>query len=104
MSKRSSYSLLHNLATHDLAFPSPSLPSFPFVKSVFIRVHPWLRLWVCNYAAVCFLTALAALSLNGLTAFASSSGSVIRDEWTDPDTGHRVIRLSRIPGDSESFY
>src|SRR5262249_22674625 len=49
-------------------------------------------------------TALAALSLSGLTAFASSPDSVIRDEWTDPDTGHRVIRISRIPGESESFY
>jgi oligogalacturonide lyase len=28
----------------------------------------------------------------------------LRDEWLDPDTGHRVIRISRIPGDSESFY
>jgi len=47
---------------------------------------------------------LAALLLNGPAALASSSDSVIRDEWTDPDTSHRVIRLSRIPGESESFY
>jgi oligogalacturonide lyase len=104
MSKRSSYTLPHDLATHDLAFSSPSLPSFPFVKSVLIRVHPWLRFWVCNFAVMCFLTPLAALSLNGFTALASSPGAVIRDEWTDPVTGHRIIRISRIPGESESFY
>jgi oligogalacturonide lyase len=28
----------------------------------------------------------------------------LRTEWTDSDTGHRVIRISRIPGESESFY
>ena len=28
----------------------------------------------------------------------------LRDEWIDPDTGHRVVRLSRLPGSSESFY
>lgn len=28
----------------------------------------------------------------------------LRDEWIDPDTGHRVVRLSRLPGESESFY
>src|SRR5262249_13814807 len=26
------------------------------------------------------------------------------DEWTDPDTGHRVVCLSRLPGRSESLY
>ena len=26
------------------------------------------------------------------------------DEWVDADTGHRVVRLSRIPGSSESLY
>jgi oligogalacturonide lyase len=28
----------------------------------------------------------------------------LRDEWVDSDTGHRVVRLSRIPGESQSFY
>src|SRR4030095_55766 len=28
----------------------------------------------------------------------------LRDQWTDSDTGHRVVRLSRIPGESQSFY
>src|SRR5882724_7074983 len=35
---------------------------------------------------------------------AAPNSSSIRDEWLDPDTGHRVIRISRIPGESESFY
>ena len=28
----------------------------------------------------------------------------LRNDWIDPDTGHRVIRISRLPGHSESFY
>ena len=28
----------------------------------------------------------------------------LRDEWIDPDTGHRVVRLSRVPGESQSLY
>jgi oligogalacturonide lyase len=28
----------------------------------------------------------------------------LRDEWTDSDTGRRVVRLSRVPGRSESLY
>jgi oligogalacturonide lyase len=28
----------------------------------------------------------------------------LRDDWIDPDTGHHVTRLSRVPGESESFY
>ena len=27
-----------------------------------------------------------------------------RDDWVDPDTGHRVVRLSRVPGESQSLY
>ena len=30
--------------------------------------------------------------------------SSLRDEWVDADTGHRVVRLSRLPGTSQSFY
>jgi oligogalacturonide lyase len=33
-----------------------------------------------------------------------ASGPACRDEWIDPDTGHRIVRLSRIPGESQSFY
>jgi oligogalacturonide lyase len=28
----------------------------------------------------------------------------LRNEWTDSDTGHQIIRISRLPGESESFY
>jgi oligogalacturonide lyase len=28
----------------------------------------------------------------------------LRDEWIDSATGHRVVRLSRLPGTSEGFY
>lgn len=31
-------------------------------------------------------------------------GAELRDDWVDVDTGHRVVRLSRLPGSSESFY
>lgn len=34
----------------------------------------------------------------------NSHSETLRNEWTDPDTGHHVIRISRIPGESESFY
>jgi oligogalacturonide lyase len=34
----------------------------------------------------------------------NAHGETLRDEWLDSDTGHRVIRLSRLPGQSESFY
>jgi len=30
--------------------------------------------------------------------------ATLRDDWRDPDTGHEVVRLSRVPGTSESFY
>jgi len=28
----------------------------------------------------------------------------LRNDWIDPDTGHRIVRLSRLPGRSTSFY
>src|SRR6266850_7611429 len=40
----------------------------------------------------------------GLVAAFDTLSESRRDEWTDPDTGHRVLRLSRIPAESESFY
>src|SRR6185436_10320775 len=32
------------------------------------------------------------------------SAAELRDEWLDADTGHRVVRLSRVPGRSQSLY
>ncbi len=40
-----------------------------------------------------------------LLLFATSARSTeLRNDWIDPDTGHRIIRLSRVPGDSQSLY
>ena len=38
-----------------------------------------------------------------LSAF-SLPAAELRDDWIDPDTGHRVLRLSRVPGESQSLY
>lgn len=52
-------------------------------------------------AAVLILAASATCS----TAAAQQSAKAkLRDEWIDRDTGHRVMRLSRLPGESESLY
>jgi oligogalacturonide lyase len=47
-----------------------------------------------------FLSICSVLSLLLTTSFASE----LRNDWVDPDTGHRVVRLSRVPGDSQSLY
>src|SRR5213592_4803991 len=46
---------------------------------------------------------LHPLSVLVLTA-ASLSAAELRDEWVDADIGHRVVRLSRIPGENQSLY
>src|SRR4029079_7270080 len=28
----------------------------------------------------------------------------VRNEWVDPDTGHRIVRLSQVPGENQSLY
>lgn len=59
------------------------------------------------------LTLVAVVFLSG--CLTSSSGEIdspaasgtnngLRDAWVDADTGHRIVRLSRVPGSSESFY
>ena len=50
-----------------------------------------------------------ALVVSALLAHAADDGSwppsnPERNEWTDPDTGHKVIRLSRREGRNEVFY
>jgi oligogalacturonide lyase len=42
--------------------------------------------------------------LTFLTLAFTVTGSELRNDWIDPDTGHRVVRLSRVPGDSQSLY
>jgi len=44
------------------------------------------------------------LSLLILASASLRAAPTLRDDWVDADTGHRVIRLSRLPGTSESFY
>lgn len=34
----------------------------------------------------------------------SSHPTGLRNDWVDPDTGHRIVRLSRVPGESQSLY
>ena len=41
--------------------------------------------------------------IGGLLAGLPASAQ-LRDDWIDPDTGHRVVRLSRVPGESQSLY
>ena len=49
------------------------------------------------------LTLLAAFVT--YAAVAQNAPSVaLRDEWVDADTGHRILRLSRVPGESQSLY
>ncbi len=52
---------------------------------------------------VCFV---AGYGLNGWTQPEPPAGARqdLRDEWVDQDTGHRIVRLSRISGTSQSFY
>jgi oligogalacturonide lyase len=46
-----------------------------------------------------FITMLVFVAL-----LTSASAGELRDEWIDSDTGHRVVRLSRVPGESLSLY
>jgi oligogalacturonide lyase len=53
---------------------------------------------------VCRLGVIAGLGLGAVMTIHPAQSASVRDEWTDADTGHRVVRLSRLPGKSESFY
>jgi oligogalacturonide lyase len=51
------------------------------------------------------LSSLTIVSLLTMLPLGSRAAApVLRDDWVDADTGHRVVRLSRVPGASESFY
>src|SRR5262245_48413169 len=45
-----------------------------------------------------------ALGLTYAALLISAAAAEMRDEWIDPDTGHLVVRLSRVPGESQSLY
>lgn len=46
----------------------------------------------------------ALITVTGCRTGAADKTAGLRDDWIDPATGHRVIRLSRLPGESQSFY
>jgi oligogalacturonide lyase len=46
--------------------------------------------------------ALVAAIAAKLLVTVSTAG--LRDEWIDADTGHRIVRISRVPGESQSLY
>ena len=60
--------------------------------------HPFLA----SSLPGCLIKVSFLFFLWGGTAFAADAG--LRDDWVDPETGHRVTRLSRLPGESQSFY
>jgi oligogalacturonide lyase len=66
----------------------PGNPSKPFVGSLLHGV---------------LIKSFAAVVIAG-PGISWAAESVLRDEWVDAETGHRVVRLSRLPGESQSFY
>lgn len=73
--------------------------SFSFAprRTIALQAGLWLALWFPQLIPVAAAQEPAPQSER-------AEKPVLRDEWLDPDTGHRVVRLSRIPGRSESFY
>ena len=47
---------------------------------------------------------LFVLTMSGCRTTGPANAGALRDEWVDAQTGHRVVRLSRLPGENESFY
>jgi oligogalacturonide lyase len=56
------------------------------------------------YPALRVLCAFAFAFLTVATPARSASASERHNEWIDPDTGHRVMRLSDVPGGNQSLY
>jgi oligogalacturonide lyase len=50
------------------------------------------------------MKALVQLLVANALAWGTLSAAERRDDWVDSDTGHRVRRLSRVPGESQSLY
>ncbi len=59
-----------------------------------------------NYKLVLCLTGMLLLAGAARSQKILETGSVspMPNEWIDKDTGHKIIRLSRLPGSSASFY
>src|SRR5882762_7424095 len=47
---------------------------------------------------------LILLSLSGAKTMQAQNGKEIPREWIDPDTGHRVVRLSDEPGSASLYF
>jgi oligogalacturonide lyase len=79
----------------------------PSLRGSATRLNRSLLLERKDFAGVALGMAclLAGYSTAGAGAPHDRAGAAaLRDEWTDADTGHRVVRLSRVPGSSESLY
>jgi oligogalacturonide lyase len=79
--------------------------------SVNLRGEFWRAPAALREPVACFALLLAYLvagcggmSASGQPGQQAAAQPALRDEWVDPDTGHRIVRLSRIPGSSQSFY
>jgi oligogalacturonide lyase len=68
-------------------------------RNPFFRITIKIRIKITTTA----LSLLTCLPVQALAA-EKAAPSALRDEWIDRDTSHRVVRLSRLPGTSESFY
>jgi len=64
----------------------------------------WLQVDLMSSLRCRFLVACFAWSLLPVAGRFASAADNLRDEWVDSETGHRVVRLSRLPGSSSSFY
>jgi oligogalacturonide lyase len=62
------------------------------------KAKGWSRAFVQFAGLVCCAATAAG------SADSNDSPLSLRNNWTDSDTGHRVVRLSRLPTRSESFY
>lgn len=51
-----------------------------------------------------FIASAASLAVSGALADVTSPAAPAPDEWIDPETGHRVRRLSRREGSNSAFY
>jgi oligogalacturonide lyase len=58
----------------------------------------------CFGLLLAYLIAGCSISGRGQPGQEATERAALRDEWVDPDTGHRIVRLSRVPGSSQSFY
>ncbi len=59
---------------------------------------------VAGYSLLAYLILGCSGSVTGQAGQEAREPSPLRDKWVDADTGHRIVRLSRIPGTSQSFY